>query len=128
MVQTSCWLELYQEMYTCGEFQEETASCFQEVVSKQSVDSYCLMVCMSYIHVGSLSCCTEYCPGQSDRQLPTFQKNVAACIHRIEGSIIKKVERKAEWVTKNKEWPVRVRDGEESKWALGLLSGESSSL
>jgi hypothetical protein len=76
MVQMSCWLELYQEMYTCGEFQEEIASCFQEVVSKQIVDSYCLMVCVSYIHVGSYHNCTEFCLGQSDRQLPTFQKNV----------------------------------------------------
>jgi cation diffusion facilitator CzcD-associated flavoprotein CzcO len=48
-------------------------------------------------------------------------------MYRIEGGVVKKVERKAEWVTKNKEWPVRVRDGEESTWALGLVSGKSSS-
>jgi hypothetical protein len=42
-----------------------------------------------------------------------ISEECAACICRIERSVVKKVERKAEWVMKNKEWPVR--DGEESK-------------
>jgi hypothetical protein len=56
-----------------------------------------------------------------------ISEECAVCVFVIEGSVVKKVKQKAEWVSKNKEWSIRVRDGEESTWALGLVSGKSSS-